>query len=303
MKPSSSLGKKDATILPKPQKKNHILASRPEEQSPTGSTVSVEDRKMKTPAKTPFSESSFRAGDAESPFVGNIKIATPTQRVPQSTLFSQAFVAQHQADANGEESVNVRWQAMDSPLFVAPNNAPPASGGSSYLQFHSPRVQPPTEDHNTSAFDMTSLEDSLLDGDASIGSFELNETIVYADDTQNPMDCCGATSAFCGSESVFEGLVQTCGGDVDAFKQQKEKRNKIPSPRRKNLLSRLRKKGKKSKSKNKVEYGNLDDDEEREEASRPKGVRRAHVQLARQKLVGSTSHNQFALLLDDEICI
>ena len=64
---------------------------------------------------------------ADSPFVGNIKFATPTQRPPASALFSQAFVVQHQGSVNNagdseNGQTNVRWIQTDSPLFVTKKN-------------------------------------------------------------------------------------------------------------------------------------------------------------------------------------
>ncbi|KAL7535567.1 hypothetical protein ACHAXR_006577 [Thalassiosira sp. AJA248-18] len=330
-------------IMSKPEKRNHLLAgwslsSQKQQQqrrdlSPAGSTVSVEDKKAKsTHHLTPPTNKKSNAvmhpfigggGGAESPFVGNIKFATPTQRVPQSSLFSQAFVVQNQEGNNADgEPGNVRWFQTSTPLFVVDDNADEGSnmnGGSSFLQLHSPRMQPPESDNlfsepdvkgfnTTSAFDMTQLDKSIIDAaeESDSPSFELNETIVYADSTEDvQMDCCGVNNiALCGGENMFEGLVRDCG-NMDTFRETKEKVNRVPSPRRKNLLSRLRNKGKKKSkaNKNKVEYGNLDvEDEEQEEV---KGVRKAHVQLAYQNIRGRSkaSASQFALLVDDEICI
>lgn len=72
---------------------------------------------------------------------------------------------------------------------------------------------------------------------------------------KNIMDCCGVSNALCGSENMFEGLVSDCG-NTDSHRQAKERVNKVPSPRRKNLLSRLRKKKNKAAS---AGYANLDE--------------------------------------------
>ena len=352
----------DAKILAKPDKKDYSLSGRPQQQqkqqeqrglSPTGSTFSVEDNvtsmKKKSNNVKPqfFSDRSFHAMDcADSPFVGNIKFATPTQRPPASALFSQAFVVQHQGSVNNagdseNGQTNVRWIQTDSPLFVTKKNMEninsnvkvidnSADGTSSHLQFHSPptRTQPPPPLQSThffdnacgtgfglnlSAFDMTNLSlnnnneegKSLADEPESESqSFELNETIVYADGPEDaPMDCCGVSNALCGSDNMFEGLVSPCG-NADSYRQDKERVNKVPSPRRKNLLSRLRNKKKKTKASNtpsKVEYGNLDDDYDEKEAM--KGVKKAHVQLTKQNILGKSmaAAGQFALLIDDEM--
>eukprot|EP00579_Thalassiosira_antarctica_P012764 CAMPEP_0201908140 /NCGR_PEP_ID=MMETSP0903-20130614/335_1 /ASSEMBLY_ACC=CAM_ASM_000552 /TAXON_ID=420261 /ORGANISM="Thalassiosira antarctica, Strain CCMP982" /LENGTH=1352 /DNA_ID=CAMNT_0048442415 /DNA_START=186 /DNA_END=4244 /DNA_ORIENTATION=- len=360
----SSFGKMmdgSTRIVAKPEKRNHLLsgwASQSQTQqlheqhqqqrndlSPTRSTINVDDKKKtavlppsmkKTPKNAPvsFSERSFRGDDGpDSPFVGNIQFASPTQRVPASALFSQAFVVQHQPGAGAEEPTNVRWVQTDSPLFVVKKNlddadaaddarrknqgATAAGESSAYLQLHSPR--PPPEmpapevkgfNNYLSAFDMSVMED---DSELDNPNF-LNGTIVYADSTEDdaPMlDCCGVTNGLCGGENMFEGLVSGNCGNMESFRQSKEKVNKIPSPRRKNLLSRLRNKGKskkstKASSKKELEYGNLDEDqEEREESRSMKGVRKAHVQLTYQSIRGQTmaSASQFSLLLDDEICV
>jgi len=317
--------------------------------SPAGSTVSVGDKK-KTGAPplpsaeersnttpVPFSERSFRTdGMPDSPFVGNIQFPTPTQRVPASALFSQAFVVQHpQEGGGGNNSTDVRWVHTDSPLFVVKKNLDDAIGeadkgstdksaatNSSYLQLQSPRMpsSPIMPDpgvrgfsNNQSAFDMSVVE---MDEEG----FELNETIVYADSTEDAAgECCGIADAFCGSENLFDGLMSNDGSIWEKPTPKsptKEKRVRNPSPRRKNLLSRLRGKGKSKKNaksgskggdnKNMEYYGNLDEDnEEREESNNMKGVRKAHVQLTYQNIRGQTmaSANQFALLIDDEICV
>ena len=314
----------DATILPKPDRRNHFLAgwsSRPQEQhSPTGSTVSIKDKKTPATMKSAFAERSFRGGDVESPFVGDIKFATPNQRVPQSSLFSQAFVVQHQVNSGDGESENVRWYQTDSPLCIVndgANDSKKEVGESSYLQFHSPRMQPPEASNlfqepdvkgfNTSAFDMSHLDQSIMDTadeDSDNASFELNETIVYADSTEDAqMGCCGVRDvAFCGTENMFEGLVRDCG-NMESFREKKEKVNGVPSPRRKNLLSRLRKKKSKA-NKKKVEYGNLNEEDEGQQQEMK--VRKANVQLVYQNFRGRRSMaaaNQFAAIVDDEICV
>ena len=199
-----------------------------------------------------------------------------------------------------------------------------ADGTSSHLQFqsHPTRTQPPPQSThffdnacgtgfglNLSAFDMTnlSLNNNVEEGksladepESESPSFELNETIVYADGPEDaPMDCCGVSNALCGSDNMFEGLVSPCG-NADSYRQDKERMNKVPSPRRKNLLSRLRNKKKKTKA-SKVEYGNLDDDYDEKEAM--KGVKSAHVQLTKQNIRGKSmaAASQFALLIDDEM--
>lgn len=322
--------------IPKPVKKNHLLfgewpssSTQQQPQSPTGSeqgsTVSVEDKsaEKKQPSFTDqgfhagaflpsFSDRSFHAGDADSkadsPFVGNVKFPTTASRqhVPQSALFSQAFVVQHQGNDDADDKV--RWFQTESPLFVVPHDAVGRANNdgesSSYLQFHSPRMQPPQSDNipepdvkafGPSAFDMDQLETSYD---------ELNETIVYADSLEDiaTNNCCGVGDSIC--ENMFEGLVSTVNcGEVESQRQAKEKANKVPSPRRKKLLSRRRKKKKK---KNAV-YGHLDEDNnDDEEQEAVKGVRNAHIRLAYQNIRGrSTARhaNQFALLIEDEMSL
>jgi hypothetical protein len=192
----------------------------------------------------------------------------------------------------------------------------------------SSRTQPPsnTDDdllpnpdvkrfNNLTAFDMTNLEGGLslidCDPESESPSFELNDTIVYADSTEEAQKQCCTMSNLCGSDTMFEGLVQNCI-DIDSHRQMKERVNKIPSPRRKNLLERIRNKKKKNKLDNmKNEYGNLGDDCEeniedsngRQKEEKMKRIRRAKVQLTFQNMRGQTmaSANQFALLMDDEI--
>lgn len=96
---------------------------------------------------------------------------------------------------------------------------------------------------------------------------------------------------------MFEGLVQNCG-NFDSHRQAKEKINKVPSPRRENLLKKLRMRRKKVKAQ--IDYGNLDEDDE--ERNMMKGVRKAHVRLAYQNIYGQSvdSASQYCSL-DNEI--
>ena len=139
------------------------------------------------------------------------------------------------------------------------------------------------------------------DGGSESPSFEINETIVYADVSteENIMDCCGVSNALCGSENMFEGLVSDCG-NTDSHRQAKERVNKVPSPRRKNLLSRLRKKKNKATS---VGYANLDEDIAEQVREEMKGVKSATLQRTKQAFVGTSmaQASMFALLVDDEI--
>ena len=148
------------------------------------------------------------------------------------------------------------------------------------------------------------------DPDSENPSFELNETIVYADSTEEAQKQCCTMSNLCGSDNMFEGLVQNCV-DVESHRQTKERVNKIPSPRRKNILERIRNKKKKNKLEStKMEYGNLDNDDDdgnsdsgEQKDEKVKGIRKAKVQLTFQNMRGQTlaSAKQFALLMDDEI--
>lgn len=240
-----------------------------------------------------FGKNGFVMDEPDSPFVGNIKFGTPKQKHPES--FSQAFVVQKMDE--GVDTSNIRWE-VESPLFTVRKNGDvsdnPNVGSSPYLQIETPeRTQPERlfPDPLVKGFDRTAFDFSQLDlnedlsmdsegGSLSDTSFNLNETIVYADEmeAQAQNDCC-TFDTFC-ADTMFEGLVSNCG-NVEAQRRTKEKVNKVPSPRRKNLLSRLRK-GKKKKSKQSVEYGNLND----EEKETMKGIRKAHVQLAYQKFAG-----------------
>ena len=331
---SQSVVHSDARIISKPEKQRHLISRWASCSSPAGSTVGVGDNNSFSTKKNTLSKRSFCASDApNSPFVGDIEFGSfanaHQQRAPVSALFSQAFVVQHVPGAGAEEPTNVRWMQTDSPLFVLKKDikdsigadseremqenqgAVSAGGESSYLQIYSPRIQP----HNPKtlvssmkafsnsqppAFDMYPCVEEDPESDTSANL--LDGTIVYADSLEDngPMlDCCGVTAAFCGGESMFEGLVS------GSYHQPKEKTKRAFSPRRKTLLSRLRNKKANSK-KNKggdrknVEYGNLDEDKE---SCSMKGVRKAHVQLTYQNIRGQTmaSANQFSLLLDDEV--
>jgi len=308
--------------------------------SPTGSTVSVEDKttsaKKSSADATFFSERFFHTMDAaDSPFVGNIKFATPNQRVPASALFSEAFLVQKPGTPGttsnivNNDQINVRWVQTDSPLFVTKkqidehvddgvvkkDNVGTLPSSSYHETRPSSRTQPPsnTDDdllpnpdvkrfNNLTAFDMTNLEGGLslidCDPESESPSFELNDTIVYADSTEEAQKQCCTMSNLCGSDTMFEGLVQNCI-DIDSHRQMKERVNKIPK-KKKNKLDNM-----------KNEYGNLGDDCEeniedsngRQKEEKMKRIRKAKVQLTFQNMRGQTmaSANQFALLMDDEI--
>ncbi|KAL3786756.1 hypothetical protein ACHAW5_002957 [Stephanodiscus triporus] len=282
-------------LLAKSEKKNHLPSGWAHEQvpnldlSPTGSTISVENDKTPSKEKS-FGEGPFQApdGDADSPFVGDIKFATPNQRVPSSTLFSQAFLVQ--PNPAGEGPVNVRWVQTNSPLFVTRK-----TNDSTSLRTRPPDsddllLDPNAKTFNASAFDLPQLDwnegkKSLADADQNPSS-ELNETIVYADSMEAArVDCCSISE-------LLDGFAQNCGINSNSPWQAMETANNVPSPRRKNILSKIRKKKKKN-----LEYGNLVDDD-------MKGIRKARVQLAYQNIRGKTTAkaSQFALLVDDEIC-
>jgi hypothetical protein len=282
--------------------------------SPVGSTVSVENDKKDPCAKQSNPDHTFGERfdfGVDSPFVGNIKFATPTQRVPSSALFSRAFVVQ--PGPAGEGPANVRWVQTSSPLFVTRKTNDDATSSSR-------RTLPPRSGKATlpdpkakkafdgCSFDLTqldwndcgkrSLADAIADPEESESpSFdELNETIVYADSTEEAarVDCCSISD-------VLGGFAQDCGIDPNP---NRAATSKVPSPRRKNLLSRIRNK-KKHPNDKKVEYGNLVEDDDGD-ATREgtKGIRNAHVQLAYQNIRGKTTAkaSQFTLLVDDEIC-
>ncbi len=293
--------------------------------SPTGSTFSVEDKtstaKKSSADATFFSERFFNTMDAaDSPFVGNIKFSTPNQRVPASALFSEAFIVQKPGITGTlrNEPNNVRWVQTNSPLFVTKKKIDDKVGDVEVKMDTQPSDNNvddllPIPDvkrfSNTSALDMSKLEGglSLVDNDpeSESPSFELNETIVYADSTEEAQQQCCAVSNLCGSDTMFEGLVQKYV-DIDYHRQTKERLNKIPSPRRKNILARIRNKKKKSRlDSEKMEYGTLDDDDSSGmlKEGKIKGIRKAKVQLTFQNMRGQTlaSATQFALLMDDEI--
>lgn len=339
------------SLMRNPSRSEWVLHQHKERHdlSPTGSTVSVEDKttsaKKSSADATFFTERFFHTMDAaDSPFVGNIKFATPNQRVPASALFSEAFLVQKPGTTSNSlnnEPINVRWVQTDSPLFVTKkqidehvddgvvkkDNVGTLPSSSYHESRSSSRTKPPssTDDdllpnpdvkrfNNLSAFDMTNLEGGLslidCDPDSESPSFELNDTIVYADSTEEAQKQCCTMSNLCGSDTMFEGLVQNCI-DIDSHRQMKERVNKIPSPRRKNLLERIRNKKKKNKLDSmKNEYGNLGDDGEedknnndKQKEGKMKRIRKAKVQLTFQNMRGQTmaSANQFALLMDDEI--
>jgi hypothetical protein len=124
-------------------------------------------------------------------------------------------------------------------------------------------------------------------------SYNPNDTIVYADESEAQTSCCGFDS-FCADNVMFEGLVSNCGADPETQRLAKEKANKVPSPRRKNLLTRLRKGNKKNKDK--VTYGTLDDGLKES----MKGIKKAHVQLRKQNLYGKSveAASQYASMSD-----
>jgi hypothetical protein len=242
--------------------------------------------------------------DTDSPFCGNIKFSSnPKDRIPASALFSQAFVVQR----NGQDELseppaidNIRWAATNSPLFVIKKD-------SSIIKKTQLDWSPYPQGERTSperlfpdplvAFDMSELNTSIsVSDDGSLSddpSYNPNDTIVYADETEAQAACCGF-DRFCADNVMFEGLVSNCGTDPATQRLTKEKANKIPSPRRKNLLSRLRKGGKKNKDK--VSYGNLND----EVKESMKGIKKAHVQLRKQNLYGKSveAASQYASMSD-----
>jgi hypothetical protein len=205
----------------------------------------------------------------------------------------------------------MRWVQTKSPLFVvrktndsktlSRRNQPPQTGDDPFLE------NPNAKAFGASAFDLTQLDwneggKSLADAkdpESESPSFEeLNKTIIYADSMEEAarVDCCLISD-------MLEGFAQNCGIDSNFQRQTKEKAGKMPSPRRKNLLSRIR--NKKKHPKDKVEYGNLIDHNDDEAArGEMKGVRKAHVQLAYHNIRGKTTAKatQFTLLVDDEVC-
>lgn len=263
--------KKDATICPKPV--------------------------LKTPnrAKLVSSPATFRSKifhmDDDSPFCGNVKFSDAQDRVPASALFSQAFVVQN-SETNGlPVTDNIRWESTTSPLFVTKKGSGTQKTPLQCAPFSlTDRAQPETLSPDPKGFAQTAFDMSEVDTSAHVSddgslsddpSYNPNDTIVYADETEAFDNCCGFDS-FCADNVMFEGLVSNCGKDPQTQRQTKEKANKVPSPRRKNLLSRLRKGSKKNKDK--VGYGNLIDNDNES----MKGIRKAHVQLRKQNLRGKS---------------
>eukprot|EP00956_Cyclotella_meneghiniana_P000812 scaffold919_cov74-Cyclotella_meneghiniana.AAC.7 len=250
------------------------------------------------PAKLVSSPATFRSKifdlDDDSPFCGNIKFSDAQDRVPASALFSQAFVVQN-SDTNRQPITdNIRWESTTSPLFVTKKGSGTQKTPLQCAPFSlAERTQPETlssldptvKGFVQTAFDMSEVDTSAqVSDDGSLSddpSYNPNDTIVYADETEAFSNCCGFDS-FCADNVMFEGLVSNCGEDPQAQRQTKEKANKVPSPRRKNLLSRLRKGSKKTKDK--VGYGNLIDNDN----ETMKGIRKAHVQLRKQNLLGKS---------------
>jgi hypothetical protein len=217
-----------------------------------------------------------------------------------------------QPNPTGEEGLgNVRWVQTKSPLFVvrktndskmsSRRKQPPQTGDDPFLE------DPNAKAFGASAFNLTQLDwnngGKLLadakDPESESPSFkELNETIVYADSMEEAarVDCCSISD-------VLKRFAQNCGIDSNFQRQTKEKAGKMPLPRRKNLLSRIR--NKKKHPKDKGEYGNLIDHED-DEAVRGemKGVRKAHVQLAYHNIRGKTTAKatQFTLLVNNKVC-
>lgn len=269
----------------------------------------------------PFNQNPFCFDGQDSPFFGNIKFASPKERAATSALFSQAFIV-HRKDAEtmvppapqDKSSDFVRWTVTDSPLFVTKKSVPNQSNGnnssssSNVIESPSERIQPEgslfpkitANDPVVFTMDGLGLKEGIsMESDGSIfddPSPGLNETIVYADETDAQADCC-AMDSICGDNSVFEGLVQQCGS-INDQKQLKVKANKVPSPRRENILKRLR--AKRAKNKFKVDYGNLDENEE--EKKMMAGIRNARVQLAYQNIYGQSveAASQYCVL-DDEM--
>ncbi|KAL7551955.1 hypothetical protein ACHAWF_017039 [Thalassiosira exigua] len=326
----------DATVSPKPQRRNHLLSAAPSGWTPQGAPPPMPPRgsvdaaaktaKKSNAAADVFGERSFLeqsfgdvdTRDPESPFFAGYeeyeipKQRATTERVPQSLLFERAFVVQCQGtDEGGEVPAD------------GDQNASNVSGGSAspFLQLVSPRLPvvspiavPSAEEVNNSSFDMTNLEDSTGGGQDNVAPGP-DETIVYADSAEEGhlvVDCCGA---LCGDASMFEGLVGVGGGERAEGKARREKERanvRVPSPRRRKrgLLGRLvgnKKRDKMKKREKEEEYGTLTN-EGRSGSSGEEvgGVRKAHVQLRRQNIRGrrtTAAANQFALLIDDEICV
>ncbi|KAL3799074.1 hypothetical protein ACHAWO_007414 [Cyclotella atomus] len=288
------------TELKAEESKNVVVCPKPEKKPPLPPATSLS---TPAPATNTFN-SVFVIDDTDSPFCGNIKFSSsPKDRVPASALFSQAFVVQR----NGEDGIsgppvtdNIRWDATNSPLFVIKK-------GSSNIRKNQLEWSPYPQGERTPperlfpdplvAFDMSELDTSMnASDDGSLSddpSYNPNDTIVYADEADAQANCCGFDN-FCADNVMFQGLVSNCSTDPDAQRLAKEKANKVPSPRRKNLLSRLRKGGKKNKEK--VSYGNLDD----EMKESMKDIKKAHVQLRKQNLYGKSveAASQYASMSD-----
>jgi len=312
-KPSPNRSKKIAPLVSKSFSPSQTPSSKFSTKNSTYSSLNCDPN--------PFNQNPFCFDGQDSPFFGNIKFASPKERAATSALFSQAFIV-HRKDTEAmvppapqdKSSDFVRWTVTDSPLFVTKKSVPNQSNGnnssssSNVIESPSERVQPegslfPKITVNDPAFftmDGLGLKEGIsMESDASIlddPSPGLNETIVYADETDAQADCC-AIDSICGDNSVFEGLVQQCGSISDQ-KQLKVKANKVPSPRRENILKRLR--AKRTKNKFKVDYGNLDENEE--EKKMMAGIRNARVQLAYQNIYGQSveAASQYCVL-DDEM--
>ena len=293
-------------VLVKPDEKSNVtICAKPDNKAsrPPAKPVSTP-----APANT-FRTSLFVMDDTDSPFCGNIKFSTtPKERVPASALFSQAFVVQR---TGAEESVggavrdNIRWETTTSPLFVVKKGAPAKKNPVEWSPYALSERTPPeklfpdplVKGFERTAFDMSELDNSIqVSDDGSLSddpSYNPNDTIVYADETEAQSNCCGFDN-FCADNIMFEGLVSNCGPDSETQRQTKEKANKVPSPRRKTILSRLRKGNKKNKDK--VMYGNLED----ETKESMKGIKKAHVQLRKQNLYGKSleAASQYASMSD-----
>ncbi|KAL7480322.1 hypothetical protein ACHAW6_006016 [Cyclotella cf. meneghiniana] len=265
-----------------------------------------------TPAstRTAFCGGLFVIDDTDSPFCGNIKFSSNfSDKVPASASFSQAFVVQKTGSEEQKAppvTDHIRWESTNSPLFVTKKSVPDAGHKTKMVRSSYPPAErtpperlfpdPLVKGFDRIAFDMAQLDVSAVsldDGSLSDDpSYNPNDTIVYADESAAQADCCGFDS-FC-ADNMFEGLVSNCGVDPTTQRQTKEKSTKRPSPRRKTLLSLLRKGNKKNKEK--VAYGNLDDDEKES----MKGIKKAHIQLRKQNVYGLSveSASQYAPMSD-----
>ena len=292
-------------IVKEDEKSNVTICAKPDNKASKPPTKPVS-----TPAPAnAFRGSLFVIDDTDSPFCGNIKFSnTPKERVPASALFSQAFVVQR---AGAEESAvepvrdNIRWESTTSPLFVVKKGTPAKKTQIEWSPYALSERTPPeklfpdplVKGFERTAFDMSELDKSVqVSDDGSLSddpSYDPNDTIVYADDTDAQANCCGFDN-FCADNIMFEGLVSNCGPDSETQRQAKEKANKVPSPRRKNILSRLKKGSKRNKDK--VIYGNLED----ETKESMKGIKKAHIQLRKQNLYGKSMEaaSQYASMSD-----